>query len=80
MLIVTKIELRACHGEPNKATLFLFKFVKMQELANFLLSPLLQESRKSAAVNADGLSDLISEAVKVWSVCDQVIIREHFFK
>lgn len=66
MLIVTKIELRECHTEPNKATLFLFKFVRMQELANFLLSPLLQENRKYAAVNADGLSVLlISEVVKV---------------
>lgn len=65
MLIVTKILLRECHREPNKATLFLFKFVRMQGLENFLLSPLLQENRNYTAVNADGLSNLISEVVKV---------------
>lgn len=50
------------HRGPNKAILFLFKFVIIQKLVIFSPQSLLQETGKEAVTNVDRFNDLIFKA------------------
>lgn len=62
-LLMIAIKMGLCrHRGPNKAILFLFKFVIIQKLVIFSPQSLLQETGKEAVTNVDRFNDLIFKA------------------